>query len=303
MINRTTIVVATFLTLFLCSTPVAKAQYPFVTACRSTPALPESVLEMTRAKVERLFQGSSIYPEGQSTALLIQPAINLNDSILPVPSESGRPITLTGTLQLQILSPGDFLLLKSIQLPLFGKAQDVEAAIRQAILELEANPDQLRSDYETAREAQEVVWNDCEVFLASCQAMADKGKLSAALVKLGSSPPGTPCSRDVDALWVTLLKKREKSHCEDMVNAAKTALKDGDDHRALQLVIAADPTCQPDFWKGTMADLATRITADNRADRRMVDKALEGSLRVEDRKNKLYALLFEQVLTERKAGK
>lgn len=303
MINRTTTVVASFFILFMFSGPMAKAQYPFVTACQSTPALPASVLEMTTAKVERLFQGSSVYPEGQSTALIIQPAIILNDSILPKPSESGRPMTLTGTLQLQILSPGDQVVLQTIQLPLFGKAQDAEGAMRQAIHELEANPDQLRSTYDAAREAQEIVWNDCEVFLADCQAMADKGKLSAALVKLGSSPPGTPCSTDVDELWVTLLKKRKKSHCDDMVAAAKTALKEGDDHRALQLTIAADPTCQPEFWKGTMADLATRITADNRADRRMVDKSLEGSLREEDRKNKLYALLFEQVLTERKAGK
>lgn len=303
MVNRTTIVASLLFLLFALSGPLALAQYPFVASCHSTPKLSASVLEITTAKVERLIQGSSAFPEGMSSGLIIQPIIKLDEKVLPEPSSSGRPLSISGKLLLNILAPGDLVELKSVEVPLYGKGQDAESALRQAILELEATPETIRSAYDAAYAIQEIEWNDCEVFLPSCQALADKGRLSAALVKLGSSPPGTPCSRDANDLWKKLLKTRKKSQCDEMIIAAKAALKEGDDHRALQLAVAADPNCQPEFWQATMTDLNARIPADTRADRRFVDKALDGSLREEDRKNKLYAILFEQVVTEKKSGK
>ncbi|MBK7343162.1 MAG: hypothetical protein IPJ06_08750 [Saprospiraceae bacterium] len=283
---------------FLLNMAALQAQYPYVAASRSIPEVPASVKEMLDAKVERLFQGSTNSPEGLSSSLIIQPIILLNDTILPSPSTSGRRVNIAGKVILQILSPGDHVILKSVEVPLFGKGGDAESALRQSILELEANPSTVRSAYDDAYTIQVGQWNDCVTFLALCQKLADEGKLAKALVKLGSTPPGTPCSREADKLWESLVQLKKKKRCEDMVIAAKTAIKEADNHRALQLAIASDTDCQPDFWKGVQADLATKISETDRADRRFLDKAIQGSLRPEDRKNKLFALLFDQVEAE-----
>ncbi|MCF8236741.1 MAG: hypothetical protein K9I85_01155 [Saprospiraceae bacterium] len=281
----------------LVSSSLCQAQYPFVTPCKSSKPIPSSGSEMAVAKAERLFQGSAMFPEGKSSSLIIQPEIVLDSLGLPPESENGRPVTVNGMITFHILSPGDMQHLGLVEAPFFGKGMSGEMALREAIQDLEVDPSSIQAAYDKAYHTQEVRWNDCETFLQGCRTQAESGHHPTALVMLGSIPPGTPCSRDVQDLWAVLMKDKKSSRCKDLMAAAKVALKEQDDHRCLQLAIAADPDCQASAWKKILEGLAERIPITERADRRMLERALEGALREDERNGMLYAILFEQIMS------
>ena len=198
-----------------------------------------------------------------------------------------------------ILSPGDLVLLGQVEAPFSGRAMNSEWALRQAFQDLEVDPTSIRTAYDEAYRIQQIKWNDCLTFLDDCKTLAEKGKYPVAMVKLGSIPPGTPCSNDVQDLWDTFMKDKKAARCKDLMAAAKVALQEEDDHRCLQLALAADPDCQASEWKKILEGLSERIPITERSDRRMVDRALNGELRADERNGMLYAILFEQVMSEK----
>ncbi len=283
--------------LLLASVAICQGQYPFITTCLSPEKVPAISSEMTRSKTERLFQGSTMYPEGKSCSLVIQPEIVLDEPGWPDDPENGRPVEVKGILVFHILSPGDLVQLKQVEVPFYGKGMNGELAFRQAILELEVESTLIQAAYDEAYRLQEIQWNDCQSFLHHCQTFADSGRIATALVMLGSIPPGTPCSRDVKDLWESLMEQKKAVRCKELMAAAKVALEEEDDHRCLQLAIAADPDCQANAWKDILEGLSDRIPITERSDRRMLERALDGVLRTDERNGMLYAILFEQIMS------
>lgn len=273
-------------------------QHPFVMASSSNIDLPESVHQLVRERTARLVRGTTAFPDRRSSALIVQPILDIEGDSLPGPSSSGRAIRLSGELIIRFRSPGEGALLGQENIPLEGKGRDAESALLDGLMNLEVDPNRVIAAHDESFRQQEIKWNNCTSFLATCEALAKENRWPEAFLTLGSIPPGTPCSRETDTLWKTWMRQQAKKRCTDLVQAAKAAQDEKDDHRLLKICVAADQDCQAEFWKKTVSGLASRITEEQKADYRLLRRMTMGELHPDDQQSSLLALLFEQVMVD-----
>ena len=282
--------------LFLFVQQLSMGQYPFVTASSSTADLPPSIHEMVRERTARLVRGTTAFPDRRSSALIVKPILRMEGDSLPVPSSSGRALRLSGELTIEFRSLGEDALLGQVDIPFQGKGRDAESALLEGLMNLEVDPNTILAAHDEAFRQQEIQWNDCASFLATCEKLAKENHWPEAFLTLGSIPPGTPCSRETDALWKTWMVQQARKRCTDLVQAAKAAQEEKDDHRLLKICVAADQDCQADFWKKAISGLESRITEEQKADYRLLKRLSTGQLHPDDQQSSLLALLFEQVM-------
>lgn len=284
--------------LLTLSQSISFGQHPFVTSCASKAELPESIQQVVRERTARLVRGTTAFPGGRSSALIVKPFVRLEGDTLPAPSLSGRALRLSGELIIEFRSPGALTLLGQADLPFQGKGRDAESALMDGLMSMEADQNMIMTAYDEAYRQQEIKWNNCTEFLSSCKALADKNRWPEAFLLLGSIPPGTPCSHETDALWETWMEQQAKKRCSDLVQAAKAAQEEHDDHRLLTICVAADQDCQMDFWKKAISGLQSRITEEQKGDYKLLTRLANRELHPDDQQSNLLALLFEQVMAD-----